>query len=98
MARVSAGARAGKFRWSRAGYRALQSSAGVQLVLARKARAVAAAANAALSADGYDAAGYEVRPFEGKMARGAVVRTKTDHARADNARHNTLLKSLGAAR
>lgn len=87
----------GKFMMSRAGYAAIMDSPGVQGVIARKARAVKAAADAGLSDGGYALPGHEVRDFQGKLARGKVVRTKTDQARYSEAKRKTLSKSLGAA-
>lgn len=87
----------GKFMWNRAGYAALMGTSGVQGVVARKAEAVKAAADAGLSDGGYSLPGHEVKDFDGKLARGKVVRTKTDQARYSEAKRKTLSKALGAA-
>ena len=70
----------GRFKADRAGYAALMNSAPVQSMVERKAQAVKAAADAALSEGGYDFEGHEVKDFDGVLARGRVVRTKTDQA------------------
>lgn len=61
----------GRFKADRAGYAALMNSAPVQSMVERKAQAVKAAADAALSEGGYDFEGHEVKDFDGVLARGA---------------------------
>lgn len=88
----------GNFKANRAGYAALMNSAQVQAVIDRKADAVKASADSALSEGGYEKEGHEVKDFEGVLARGRVVRTKTDQARYSEAKRKTLSKALGAAK
>ena len=88
----------GRFKANRAGYAALMNSAQVQAVIDRKADAVKASADSALSEGGYEMEGHEVKDFDGKLARGRAVRTKTDQARYSEAKRKTLSKALGAAR
>ena len=88
----------GNFKANRAGYAALMNSAQVQAVIDRKADAVKASADSALSDGGYEKEGHEVKDFDGVLARGRVVRTKTDQARYSEAKRKTLSKALGAAK
>ena len=88
----------GNFKANRAGYAALMNSAQVQAVIDRKADAVKASADSALSEGGYEKEGHEVKGFDGVLARGRVVRTKTDQARYSEAKRKTLSKALGAAK
>lgn len=96
MAKCSCSAKVGKFKWSKAGYKALKNSAPVQAAIKEHADATAAAANLALSPDGHIRDGYEARQVTLPRAgdKGYVVRTATDHARYSNAKHNDLLKAL----
>ena len=88
----------GRFKADRAGSAALMNSAPVQSMVERKAQAVKAAADAALSEGGYDFEGHEVKDFDGVLARGRVVRTKTDQARYSEAKRKTLSRALDSAR
>lgn len=88
----------GRFKPDRAGYAALMNSAPMQSMVERKAQAVKAAADAALSEGGYHFEGHEVKDFDGVLARGRVVRTKTDQARYSEAKHKTLSRALDSAR
>lgn len=88
----------GNFKANRAGYAELMNSAQVQAVIDRKADAVKASADSALSEGGYEKEGHEVKDFDGVLARGRVVRTKTDQARYSEAKRKTLSKALGAAK
>lgn len=93
---MASSVRFGKFKWDRAGYAAVMNSGGCQAVVGRKARAVKAAADGMLSADGYRYPGHEIKSFQGVLARGMVVRTKTDHARYAQAKRKTLTKAMNS--
>lgn len=83
------------FKWDKAGYRAIQDSAGVQSIVDSAAHSVCAAADAGLTDGGYAYPGHEVKTFQGTLATGRVVRTKTDQARYTQAKRKNLTKALG---
>lgn len=96
---MASGVRFGRFKWDRAGYAQLMNTSPVQSVIDRKARAVKAAADAAVAAAYPSAEGspHEVKDFRGTLADGRLVRTGTWAAKLGEAKHKTLSKSLGAA-
>lgn len=85
------------FKWDRAGYAAVQNSAGVQSMVESAAQSVKSAADAGLSDGGYQMQGHEVKTYQGALAKGRIVRTKTDQARYTQAKRKNLTKALGRA-
>lgn len=83
------------FKWDPAGYKAIKNSSGVQSMLSNKAQAIANAANATVKNKGYVAekvTGYKA----GDTLH--IVHPSDPESMYSNAKHNTLLKSLGAAK